>query len=127
MEPTSKPPRLVFPEGFTDRDAWEMERKGFVYAFLECEGGRRYPVMFIDPVRLAQDIEATLQSGQPYYYELGQVVVPEVTMPALTRIIPQLVEEGYLERHLPEHEPPAKEPLSVTDGRRNGAGSRAIS
>lgn len=84
MEPTRKTPRLVFPEGFTDRDAWEMERKGFVYAFLECQGGRRYQVLFIDPVRLAQDIEATLQSGQSYYYEFGQVVVPEVTIPALT-------------------------------------------
>ncbi len=81
-----------------------MERKGFVYAFLECEDGRRYPVMFIDPVRLAQDIEATLQSGQSYYYELGQVVVPEVTIAALTKVIPQLVEEGYLERHVPLRE-----------------------
>jgi hypothetical protein len=97
-------PRLVFPEGFTDRDEWEMERKGFVYAFLECEDGSRYPVMFIDPVRLAQDVEATLQSGQPYYYEFGQVVVPEVTVSALTGVIPQLVEEGFLERHKPVRE-----------------------
>jgi hypothetical protein len=104
MEPSDKTPRLVFPEGFTDRDAREMERKGFVYAFLECEDGRRYPVMFIDPVRLAQEIEATLQSGQPYYYEFGPIVVPEVTIPALTQIIPHLVEDGCLERHLPEHE-----------------------
>src|SRR6266446_618040 len=105
MEPRCKVPRLVFPEGFMDRDAWEMERKGFVYAFLECEDGRRYQVMFIDPVRLAQDVEATLQSGQAYYYELGQVIVPEVTIPALTRIIPHLVEEGYLERHVPVRKP----------------------
>src|SRR5580693_4174105 len=104
MEPTGKDPRLVFPEGFTARDEWEMERKGFVYAFLECEEGRRYQVMFIDPVRLAQDIEATLQSGQSYYYELGQVVVPEVTIPAITKIIPLLVAEGFLERHLPVRE-----------------------
>jgi hypothetical protein len=97
----------VFPEGFTDRDEWEMGRKGFVYAFLECEDGRRYAVMFIDPVRLAQDVEATLKSGQTYYYEYGQVVVPEVTLPALTKIIPDLVEEGYLERHVPVSEPPA--------------------
>src|SRR5438874_1928565 len=69
MEQTCKVPRLVFPEGFTDRDEWEMERKGFVHAFLECEDGRRYQIMFIDPVRLAQDVEASLQSGQPYYYE----------------------------------------------------------
>src|SRR3984957_6300696 len=100
MEPTCKVPRLVFPEGFTDRGEWEMERKGFVYAFLGGEGGFRYQVMFLDPVRLAQDIEATLQSGQPYYYEFGQVVVPEFTIPALTKIIPHLVEEGYLERHV---------------------------
>src|SRR5271154_695614 len=80
MEPNCKVPRLVFPDGFTDRDEWEMERKGFVYASLECEDGCRYPVMFIDPVRLAQDIEATLQSSQPYYYVFGQVVVPEVTV-----------------------------------------------
>jgi hypothetical protein len=99
MESNCKVPRLVFPEGFTERDEWEMERKGFVDAFLECEDGCRYPIMFINPVRLAQEVEATLQSGQPYYYEFGQVVVPEVTLPALTKIIPRLVEEGYLEQH----------------------------
>lgn len=94
-------PRLVFPEGFTDRDEWEMERKGFVYAFLECVDGARVPVMFIDPVRLSQDIQATLQSGQPYYYESGQVVVPEVTVSALTQVISDLVEDGFLERQKP--------------------------
>ena len=114
MEPRCKVPRLVFPEGFTDRDEWEMERKGYVYAFLECEDGRRYQVMFIDPVRLAQDVEATLQSGQPYSYEFGQVVVPEVTRAALTKIIPDLVEEGYLERHVPRREPAVNNALPVT-------------
>jgi hypothetical protein len=107
MEPTCKDPRLVFPDGFTERDEWEMERKGFVHAFLECDDGRRYQVMFIDDVRLSQDIEATLQSGQSYYYECGQVVVPEVTIPTITKIIPLLVAEGYLERHLPVREPVA--------------------
>jgi len=105
MKSTCKVPRLVFPDGFTERDEWEMEDKGYVYAFLECDDGCRCQVMFIDPVRLSQDIEATLQSGQPYYYEFGQVVVPEVTVAAITRIIPHLVEEGYLERHLPMREP----------------------
>ena len=112
MEPTCKVPRLVFPEGFTARDEWEMERKGFVYAFLECQDSCRYQVMFIDPVRLSQDIEATLQSGQPYYCEFGQVVVPEVTIPAITKIIPLLVEEGYLERHLPVREPAANSSMA---------------
>jgi hypothetical protein len=114
MEPNCKVPRLVFPEGFTERDEWEMERKGFVYAFLECEDGCRYQVLFIDPVRLAQDVEATLQSGQPYYYEFGQVVVPEVTISVLTKIIPDLVEEGYLERHRPICESAANKALHLT-------------
>ena len=114
MEPTCKAPWLVFPDGFTDCDELEMERKGFVYAFLECEDGCRYQVMFIDPVRLAQDVEATLQSGQSYYYEFGQVVVPEVTIPAITKIIPLLVEEGYLEQHQPVREPAANQTLHLT-------------
>src|SRR5216683_1440905 len=67
MEPRCKVPRLVFPEGFTARDEWEMERKGFVYAFLECENGWRFQVMFIDPVRLVQDIEATLNSAKSLF------------------------------------------------------------
>jgi hypothetical protein len=70
--------------------------------------------MFIDPVRLSQDIEATLQSGQAYYYEFAQVVVPEVTIPAITKIIPLLVEEGYLERHLPVRETAANNTLHLT-------------
>lgn len=114
MKPNCNLPRLVFPEGFTERDEWEMERKGFVYAFLECEDGCHYQVMFIDPVRLAQDVEATLQSSQPYYYEFGQVVVPEVTIPALNRVIPQLVEEGFLERHVPVRESAANKTLHST-------------
>src|SRR5207247_513066 len=113
MEPTCKVPRLVFPEGFTARDEWEMERKGFVYAFLECEDGCRYQVMFIDPVRLAQDVEATLQSGQPYYYEFCQVVVPEVPIPILTKNIAHLVEEGYLERHVRFREAAANKALHL--------------
>ena len=64
--------------------------------------------MFIDPVRLAQEIEATLQSGQPYYCEIGQVVVPEITIAAITKAIPLLVEEGCLERHVPLREPAAR-------------------
>lgn len=105
MKPNGTLPRLVFPDGFSERDEWEMERKGYVHAFLEVADGGRFPVLFMDPVRLAQDIEATLQSGQPGFYELGLVVVPEVTVQAITRIIPHLADEGYLERHLPVRTP----------------------
>jgi hypothetical protein len=41
------------------------------------------------------------------FYECGLVVISEITIPALTKIIPSLVEEGFLERHVPQREPAA--------------------
>ncbi|MFO0968268.1 MAG: hypothetical protein U0793_22155 [Gemmataceae bacterium] len=120
MNTTLETPRLVFPDGFGERDEWEMESKGYVHAFLERGDGSRYQVMFIDPVRLAQDIEATLQSGQAYYYECAQVVVPEVTVAALTRIIPNLVKEGFLDRHPPACQPPSVR-LAIAPDHANGS------
>jgi hypothetical protein len=78
-----------------------MERKGFVCAFLECKDGTRFAVTFMDPVRLAQDIEATLKSGSPYYFELGLVVVPDVTISNIKKTIPHLVAEGFCKCHVP--------------------------
>jgi hypothetical protein len=41
-------------------------------------------------------------------------VVPEVTIPALTKIIPHLVEEGFLERHVPLRESATNQTLHLT-------------
>src|ERR1051326_9178274 len=88
MEPRCKVPRLVFPEGFTDRDEWEMERKGFVYAFLECADGCRYQDMFIDPDSLARDIDDSRQWCPRYYYKFAQLVSPAATIPVITKSLP---------------------------------------
>ncbi|MES2791111.1 MAG: hypothetical protein V4719_15970 [Planctomycetota bacterium] len=101
MSDTVEIPVLVFPSGFTERDEWEMERKGFAYAFFQFKDGRRYSAMLINPVRLAQDVEATINSGQSYYYEPGQVVVSDVTIAVINKIIPDLVTEGFFNRHQP--------------------------
>jgi hypothetical protein len=95
-------PMLTFPLGFNERDEWEMERKGFVYAFLEYKDGRKYSVMFIDPVRLRQDIQDTLQSGSSYYFERNMVVLPDVTMNEIQNIIPDLIRNGFLLNREPE-------------------------
>ena len=95
-------PMLTFPLGFNERDEWEMERKGFVYAFLEFKDGRKYSVMFIDPVRLHQDIQDTLQSGSSYYFERNMVVVTDVTMGGIQNVIPDLIRNGFLLNRLPE-------------------------
>jgi len=88
---------VKFPTGFCAVDEWEMERKGFVYAFLEFQDGRRYPVMFINPVRLQQDVEDTLKSGLNYYFEQGLVVVSDVTMSVIKSVLPSLIRNGFLE------------------------------
>ena len=45
--------------------------------------------------------------------KFGQVVVPEVTIPTITKIIPLLVEEGYLESHVPVREPATNKTLQM--------------
>jgi hypothetical protein len=52
-------PELVLPEDYDDY-AWEVESKGWYPSASVRLGTREVPVMFYDPTRLAQDIEADL-------------------------------------------------------------------
>jgi hypothetical protein len=55
-----------------------------------------YPLLFMDAVRLAQDLEGEAQMGRPYLAEPGLVVLPEVTTQAILAAVPGLVRDGYL-------------------------------
>ena len=46
-------PRVIFPEGFDERAAFETPLKGWLNAQIELEGGCRYTVYFCDPITLA--------------------------------------------------------------------------
>jgi hypothetical protein len=61
-------PRIIFPEGFEDRDAEEMALKGCLSnALVELENGEKYAVDFIEPVRLAQELSGNIKAKIPCY------------------------------------------------------------
>ena len=74
-------PRLVFKYPFDAMAAHDAEARGYLgYAAVELGDGRRYPVVFYDPVRLQQDLEVETGEGRAFIAEPGRIVVPEVTL-----------------------------------------------
>lgn len=59
-------PRLLLREPFDERTVWEVSRKGWYSgATVELPDGSRHPIFFYDPVRLAQDLQAEIESDRP--------------------------------------------------------------
>ena len=50
-------PRVIFPEGFDERAAFETPLKGWLKAQVELQDGCRYAVYFSDSIRLQQDLD----------------------------------------------------------------------
>jgi len=89
-------PTLLFPYGFNERDAFEIEQKGYYdHAIIQLPSGARVRVCFYDPVRLSQDLEAAQESGEVCIAQPGMIVIPNVTREYMERAVKQLYEEGY--------------------------------
>ena len=92
-----------FPPDFDERAEFEMTPRGYLAGGqIELADGRRFPVTFYDPVRLAQDVESCVESGVPMLAEPGLVVIPEVTREVLLRTIPELVRERFFDHLNPK-------------------------
>jgi len=97
--------RLVFPEWYDERAEWEVAAKGwFQGAVVQLSDGSRYAVTFYDPVRLGQDLEA---EGRGYLAEVGLIVLPELTRPAMEAATARLDDDGYFKTQLPLSSHPA--------------------
>lgn len=57
----------------------------------------KYPVYFIDPIRLQQDLTAETELGTPFLAEPGLIILPEVTREGMENAVRQLWEQGYFE------------------------------
>jgi len=89
-------PKLHFREPFEDRVAFEVPQKGWYDGLtVELEGGRRIPLFFYDPIRLAQDLAADTAQGEPFVAEHFMVVVPEVTEEAMRTAVSILHRKGW--------------------------------
>lgn len=92
-----------FPPEFDERAEFEMADRGYLWGGqIELADGRRFPVTFYDPVRLAQDVEGSGETGVPMLAEPGLVVIPEVTREAIQRTIPELVRERFFDHLNPK-------------------------
>jgi hypothetical protein len=92
---------LVFPIGFTNRDASEAASRGYLSHVLVEVGDLLYPVFFYDPVRLRQDLEAYVENDSPFLAEPGMIVVPDVTLDAMKVAVERLQKEGFFEHLKP--------------------------
>ena len=93
---------IIYPPGFDDR--WEAETtdKGYLRdVVVRFEDGSRFLVNFIDPVRLAQDLQCEEESGSPYIAEPGMIVVPRVTKESIRRAVEGLSREGFFKNSRP--------------------------
>ena len=75
-------PILMLPDDFEDY-AWEVEAKGVFWDARISLGGVELPVVFYDPVRLAQDVEEDVRSQRRFVVRnlivVGRLTVTEMT------------------------------------------------
>jgi hypothetical protein len=95
-------PTLSFTYGFSDRDAFEAEERGYCgHVVVQLPTGAKFGVCFYDPVRLAQDLERAQESGDVCLAEPGLIVVPSVTLQFMERSVEQLFKGGFFNHLVP--------------------------
>jgi len=82
--------KLILPDDYDDY-GWEVEAKGWFEAQVSV-GDSTIPVLFYDPVRLAQDVEAEL-AERGYAAMRRIVVVPAVTENNMRAVVARLSPE----------------------------------
>ncbi len=94
--------RLVFRHQFDERAAFEAEARGYCgFACVEFDDGRCFPVVFYDPVRLAQDLATETESGRPFIGEPGLIVVADVTLANMELAVAKLTRESFFDAFHP--------------------------
>ena len=72
------------------------------HAIVELEDGSRYPVEFIEPVRLSQEMEDYDRLNIPCFAEPGLIIIPEVTKERIERAVEYLHDHGFFARLKPQ-------------------------
>ncbi len=91
-------PLVIFPNGYDERAEFETAAKGWLnQVVVETPDGARYPVSFIDPTRLQQDMEEYAKAGTPYFSEPGLIILSEVTTEAIQAAVKALWTQGFFD------------------------------
>lgn len=98
-------PKVIYPESFDEQAEFEMPFRGYLSSVLvEAEDGCRYPVYFVDPTRLQQDLTESVKLGEPFFAEPGLIVLPEVTVAAIEDAVKILWEQGFFAHLKPSNQ-----------------------
>jgi hypothetical protein len=102
MSTVAVPFTLHFPEGYDARMEHETPSRGYLSnVVVRADGGARYELFFVDPVRLQQELADNARSGQPFFAEPNLIVLPRVTTDTIREAVTGLLKEGYFERVKP--------------------------
>jgi hypothetical protein len=87
--------QILWPAGFDEQAQFELPYKGWLSVCAKLENGHRYPLYFIDPIRLQQELEDGVQAGKPYFAEPGLIILPEVTVEAIREAVQTLQNQDF--------------------------------
>jgi hypothetical protein len=91
-----KYPKVIFPEGFDERSKDEMSMRGYLsHALIELEDGQCYPIFFMDPIRLQQELDLDIKNGNPCLAEPGLVILSSVTVENIEAAVSYLWKDGF--------------------------------
>ncbi len=94
--------QVVFSPWYDERGEWEAEAKGWLQGVeVRFSNGDVHSLFFYDPVRLAQDLQAETEHGNPFIAHPGLVVIPAISRHAIVNAISKLVEANFFPRHQP--------------------------
>jgi hypothetical protein len=100
-------PKLVFRHPFDAMAAHDAEVRGYLgYAAVELKDGKRYPVVFYDPIRLQQDLEVETGEGRAFIAEPGMIVIPVVTLVRMQEAVLRLCQIGFFNSFVHENSSP---------------------
>ena len=100
-ESKSLPAKLVFVNGFSDRDAVEARDRGYLSHVLVQLDERLYPICFYDSIRLQQDMEQSALHGRAFVADPGMIVLSDITMDAMQEAVQRLCDEGFFKNFIP--------------------------
>ena len=93
---------IHFPTDYDAQSEYETPSRGYLSGVIvQLEAGTRFPIFFIDPVRLQQDMEALVKCGKTCLAEVNMVVLPEVTTESIRTAVGELVKEGFFQHLKP--------------------------
>lgn len=93
---------IQFPAWYDELAETEMYNQGrLTGVVVQLADGRRYPLAFMDSVRVKDEAHERFEQGQACLTEPGLVIVPEVTREAMVRAVAHLLEIGYFDHLKP--------------------------